>query len=76
MYSRWRLIAGQHLTRISNMTNNSRASLLISVLVLGLASAPVAFAQDKMGKDSMTKETMRKDGMKKDDAMSKDSMKK
>lgn len=50
------------------MTKNHRAPLLISALVfsLGLASAPAAFAQDKMSKD----------GMKKDGAMSKDGMKK
>jgi pentapeptide MXKDX repeat protein len=63
------------------MTNAPRISLLVSaaVISLGLASAPAAFAQDKMGKDAMTgtvKDAMSKDGMKKDDAMSKDAMKK
>ena len=71
------------------MANNSRASLLISALVfsLGLASAPAAFAQDKMGKDDMSKGTSKdtmskgtaKDTMPKSttkDAMSKDSMSK
>jgi pentapeptide MXKDX repeat protein len=71
------------------MTKKSRASLLISALVfsLGLAFAPVAFAQDKMGKDDVskgtTKDTMSK-GTAKDtmpksttkDTMSKDGMKK
>ena len=74
------------------MTKKSRASLLISALVfsLGLAFAPVAFAQDKMGKDDKddmskgtTKDTMSKstakDTMPKSttkDTMSKASMSK
>ena len=64
------------------MTKNLRTLLSISALALavGLASAPAAYAQDKMGKDgmsnSMAKDAMSKDGMKKDDAMSKDGMKK
>jgi len=46
----------------------SCALLLASAVIisLGAASAPVAFAQDKMSKDTMMK----------DDAMSKDAMKK
>jgi len=72
------------------MTISTRIALGVSaaVLSLGLALAPAAFAQDKMGKDdgmkkdtmskdSMKKDTMSKDGMKKDDGMmSKDGMKK
>jgi pentapeptide MXKDX repeat protein len=66
------------------MTIRSRVALGLSaaVLSLGLALAPAAFAQDKMGKDDgMKKETMSKDGMKKDtmskdDAMKKDTMSK
>jgi pentapeptide MXKDX repeat protein len=72
----------------------SRVSILVSaaIISLGLASASVAVAQDKMGKEDVTKDgrdgmakqgdsmkkddAMSKDGMKKDDAMSKDSMKK
>jgi pentapeptide MXKDX repeat protein len=70
------------------MTISTRIAVGISaaVLTLGLALAPAAFAQDKMGKDdgmkkdtmskdSMKKDTMSKDGMKKD-SMSKDGMKK
>ena len=71
------------------MTIHTRVALGVSaaVLSLGLALAPAAFAQDKMGKDDgMKKDTMSKDGMKKDtmskdngmkkDTMSKDGMKK
>ena len=72
------------------MTISTRIALGVSaaVLSLGLALAPAAFAQDKMGKDdgmkkdtmskdSMKKDTISKDGMKKDDGMmSKDGMKK
>jgi pentapeptide MXKDX repeat protein len=67
------------------MTTTTRFGLGVSaaLLSLGLALAPAAFAQDKMGKDdgmkkdSMAKDAMKKDdGMKKDDAMSKDAMKK
>ncbi len=70
------------------MTIRARIALGVSVAALsfGLALAPAAFAQDKMGKDDgMKKETMSKDGMKKDtmskdgmnkDTMSKDGMKK
>ena len=50
------------------MKNASRVLLLASAVIipLGAASAPVAFAQDKMSHDTM----------KKDDAMSHDAMKK
>src|SRR5207248_6388115 len=52
------------------MTISTRIALGVSaaVLSLGLALAPAAFAQDKMGKDDgmMKKDTMSKDGMKKD----------
>ena len=72
------------------MTIRTRIALGVSVAVvsLGLAFAPAAFAQDKMGKDDgmMKKDTMSKDGIKKDtmskddgmkkDHMSKDGMKK
>jgi pentapeptide MXKDX repeat protein len=72
------------------MTIRTRIALGVSaaILSLGLALAPAAFAQDKMGKDDgmMKKDTMAKDGMKKDtmskddgmkkDTMSKDGMKK
>jgi pentapeptide MXKDX repeat protein len=71
------------------MTKKSRASLLFSALVfsLGLAFAPAAFAQDKMGKDDLSKGTAKdtmskgaaKDTMTKGtakDTMSKDGMKK
>jgi pentapeptide MXKDX repeat protein len=68
------------------MTIRTRIALGVSAaaLSLGLAFAPAAFAQDKMGKDDgmMKKDTMSKDGMKKDDGMmkkdtmSKDGMKK
>jgi pentapeptide MXKDX repeat protein len=55
-----------------------------AALLLGLALAPAAFAQDSMKKDdgmmkkdSMSKDAMKKDdGMMKKDSMSKDSMKK
>jgi pentapeptide MXKDX repeat protein len=62
------------------MSISTRVALGVSAAVfsLGLALAPAAFAQDKMGKDDgMKKDTMSKDGMmKKDDGMSKDTMKK
>jgi pentapeptide MXKDX repeat protein len=67
------------------MTIRNRLALCIpaAALSLGLALAPAAYAQDKMGKDDgMTKkDTMSKDGMKKDtmsrdDAMKKDTMSK
>src|ERR1700746_3045679 len=73
---------------IWSMTNTSRASYLLSAIVVssGLALAPAAFAQDKMTKDTMSHDTMShdtmshdtmsKDAMKKDDAMSHDAMKK
>jgi pentapeptide MXKDX repeat protein len=60
------------------MTIRTRIALGFSaaVLSLGLALAPAAFAQDKMGKDDgMKKDTMSKDTMKKG-TMSKDTMKK
>jgi pentapeptide MXKDX repeat protein len=60
------------------MTTSTRIALGISAaaLSLGLALAPAAFAQDKMGKDdAMKKDSMSKDTMKKD-TMSKDTMKK
>ena len=60
------------------MTISTRIALGVSaaVLSLGLALAPAAFAQDKMGKDDgMKKDSMSNDSMKKD-TMSKDSMKK
>jgi pentapeptide MXKDX repeat protein len=61
------------------MTIRNRIALGVSaaVLSLGLALAPAAFAQDKMGKDDgMKKDTMSKDAMKKDDGMKKDTMSK
>jgi pentapeptide MXKDX repeat protein len=72
------------------MTIRTRIALGVSVAALsfGLALAPAAFAQDKMGKDDgmkkgdtmskdvMKKDTMAKDAMKKDDGMKKDGMKK
>jgi pentapeptide MXKDX repeat protein len=69
------------------MTIRTRVALGISAAALsfGLAFAPAAFAQDKMGDkigkdDTMKKDTMSKDSMKKDsmskDTMSKDSMSK
>lgn len=58
------------------MTIRTRIVLGVSAaaLSLGLALAPAAFAQDKMGKDDgmMKKDTMSKDGMMKKDHMSKD----
>ena len=61
------------------MTTRTRIgfSLSAALVSLGLAFAPAAFAQDKMGKDDgmMKKDTMSKDGMKKE-TMSKDAMKK
>ncbi|MDA9473041.1 pentapeptide MXKDX repeat protein [Bradyrhizobium sp. CCBAU 65884] len=58
------------------MTIRTRIVLGVSAaaLSLGLALAPAAFAQDKMGKDDgmMKKDTMSKDGMMKKDNMSKD----
>ncbi|AWL96211.1 MULTISPECIES: pentapeptide MXKDX repeat protein [Bradyrhizobium] len=58
------------------MTIRTRIVLGVSAaaLSLGLALAPAAFAQDKMGKDDgmMKKDTMSKDGMMKKDTMSKD----
>jgi len=58
------------------MTIRTRIVLGVSAaaLSLGLAIAPAAFAQDKMGKDDgmMKKDTMSKDGMMKKDTMSKD----
>ncbi|MBH5371443.1 pentapeptide MXKDX repeat protein [Bradyrhizobium glycinis] len=60
------------------MTIRTRIALGVSAaaLSLGLAFAPAAFAQDKMGKDEgmMKKDTMSKDGMMKKDTMSKDGM--
>jgi pentapeptide MXKDX repeat protein len=61
------------------MTISTRIALGVSaaVLSLGLALAPAAFAQDKMGKEEgMKKDTMSKDGMKKGDGMKKDTMSK
>ena len=61
------------------MKSSSRALLLVSAVIisLGAASAPVAFAQDKMSHDTMKKDdAMSHDTMKKDDAMSHDTMKK
>jgi pentapeptide MXKDX repeat protein len=71
------------------MKSASRVLLLASAVIisLGAASAPVAFAQDKMSRDTMKKDdamshTMKKDdamahdAMNKDDGMSKDAMKK
>jgi pentapeptide MXKDX repeat protein len=61
------------------MTTTTRIGLSLSAALvsLGLAFAPAAFAQDKMGKeDGMKKETMSKDAMKKEDGMAKkDGMK-
>jgi pentapeptide MXKDX repeat protein len=60
------------------MTISTRIAFGISAaaLSLGLALAPAAFAQDKMGKDDgMKKDSMSKDAVKKD-TMSKDTMKK
>jgi len=58
------------------MTIRTRILLAVpaAALSLGLALAPAAFAQDKMGKDDgmMKKDTMSKDGMMKKDTMSKD----
>ncbi|MCK1734718.1 pentapeptide MXKDX repeat protein [Bradyrhizobium sp. 138] len=58
------------------MTIRTRIVLGVSAAALsfGLAFAPAAFAQDKMGKDDgmMKKDTMSKDGMMKKDTMSKD----
>ncbi|SHJ26716.1 pentapeptide MXKDX repeat protein [Bradyrhizobium lablabi] len=61
------------------MTIRTRIALGVSAVVvsLGLALAPAAFAQDKMGKDDgMKKDSMSKDAMKKDDGMKKDTMSK
>ena len=61
------------------MKNASRVLLLASAVIipLGVASAPVAFAQDKMSHDTMKKDdAMSHDSMKKDNAMSHDTMKK
>ncbi|HVR59974.1 MAG TPA: pentapeptide MXKDX repeat protein [Pseudolabrys sp.] len=64
------------------MTTTLRTLLSVSTvaLAIGLAFAPAAFAQDRMGKDgmsnSMAKDATSKEGMKKDDAISKDGMKK
>jgi len=61
------------------MTTRTRIALGVSaaVISLGLAPAPAAFAQDKMGKDdAMKKETMSKDHMKKDTMSKDDGMKK
>jgi pentapeptide MXKDX repeat protein len=56
------------------MTTTTRIGLGLSAALvsLGLAFAPAAFAQDKMGKgDGMKKESMSKDGMKKENGMMK-----
>jgi pentapeptide MXKDX repeat protein len=61
------------------MKSASRVLLLASAVIisLGAASAPVAFAQDKMSHDTMKKDdAMSHDTMKKDDAKSHDTMKK
>jgi pentapeptide MXKDX repeat protein len=61
------------------MKSASRVLLLASavIIALGAASAPVAFAQDKMSHDTMKKDdAMSHDAMKKDSAMSHDTMKK
>ncbi len=44
------------------MKSSSRALLLASAVIisLGAASAPVAFAQDKMSKDTMKKDEPKK----------------
>jgi pentapeptide MXKDX repeat protein len=60
------------------MITSSRIVLGISAALVsfGLALAPAAFAQEKMGKDDgMKKESMSKDAMKKGDGMN-DGMKK
>jgi len=68
-----------------NMTKRIMLALSAATLALSLASAPAAFAQDKMSKDTMSKDKMSKDSMSKDkmhkdgmakDTMSKDGMKK
>lgn len=60
------------------MKSSSRVLLLASALIvsLGAVSAPVAFAQDKMGKEGTSNDAMSKDAMKKDDAMAHAAMKK
>jgi pentapeptide MXKDX repeat protein len=61
------------------MKSASRVLLLASAVIisLGAASAPVAFAQDKMSHDTMKKDdAMSHDTMKKDDAMAHDAMNK
>ena len=47
------------------MKSSSRVLLLASALIvsLGAVSAPVAFAQDKMGKEGTSKDAMSKDAM-------------
>lgn len=60
------------------MTTSTRIALSLPAiaLMLNVALAPAAFAEDKMGKmDAMKKDTMSNDGMKKD-TMAKDAMKK
>jgi pentapeptide MXKDX repeat protein len=64
---------------MTHMTIHNRIALgtAIAALSLGLALAPAAFAQDKMGNDNMMKkDTMSKDMMMKKDTMSKGTMKK
>jgi pentapeptide MXKDX repeat protein len=61
------------------MKTASRVLLIASAFIipLGAASAPVAFAQDKMSHDTMKKDDATShDAMKKDEAMSHDAMKK
>jgi pentapeptide MXKDX repeat protein len=61
------------------MKTASRALFIASAVIisLGAASAPAAFAQDKMSHDTMKKDdAMSHDSMKKDGAMSHDAMKK
>jgi pentapeptide MXKDX repeat protein len=75
----WRKAQGSHHAQgVFPMTNRIALALGAATLSLGLALAPAAFAQDKMGKDGMAKDTMSKDTMSKDgmkkDGMAKDGM--
>jgi pentapeptide MXKDX repeat protein len=57
---------------MTTITTRIGLGLSAALVSLGLAFAPAAFAQDKMGKgDGMKKESMSKDGMKKEDGMMK-----
>jgi pentapeptide MXKDX repeat protein len=67
---------------IPAMTSRLSLGISAAALLLSLAFAPAALAEDKMSKDdgmkkdTMSKDSMKKDTMSKDDGMKKDTMSK